>query len=236
MHQKKCVKTIILLCLLTLLISCNPEYQTHSPETTTAFEQPKTVEAFVDRVVDGDTIQVVIEGDEEIVRFLLVDTPETKHPNLPKQPFGEEASKFAKKVLTNQTVTLEFDGPKRDKYDRLLAYVWFENNMFNELLLEQGLARYAYQYDPPYTYQQQLKQAESQAMGKNIGIWSLPGYVTEEGFEQQETVDSDQVQDTTDQIYQTCSDAHTANVTPIYQGDRGYSSHLDRDGDGIACE
>lgn len=116
----------------------------------------------VTRIVDGDTIEINYEGKTESVRLLLVDTPETKHPNLPVQPFGPEASEFAEKTLAGKTVQVEFDGPKRDKYDRLLAYLWIDGKNFNKMLLENGLARYAYVYDPPYKYQETMKQRKAE--------------------------------------------------------------------------
>ncbi|UOQ50595.1 thermonuclease family protein [Gracilibacillus caseinilyticus] len=157
-------------------------------------------------------------------------TPETKHPDLPKQPFGEEASDFAEEILAGETVQVEFDGPKRDKYDRLLGYIWINGENFNQLLLENGLARYAYVYDPPYTHQTWMEQAEQEAQADEIGIWSIEDYVTEDGFHHIEETDADE------KIYRSCSEAETAEVTPLYQGDKGYGKHLDRDLDGVACE
>ena len=138
--------------------------------------------AKVTRIVDGDTIEINYQGRTESVRLLLVDTPETKHPQLPVQPFGPEASAFAEEMLLGKTVQVEFDGPKRDKYDRMLAYLWVDGKNFNEMLLEKGLARYAYVYDPPYTHQSSMKAAEARAKEKRIGIWSIDNYVTSSGY------------------------------------------------------
>lgn len=145
--------------------------------------KPETAAALVDRVVDGDTLHVVVNGQKETVRLLLVDTPETKHPDKPVEPFGPEASEFAKELLEGQTVRLEFDGPKRDKYDRLLAYVWIDDVLFNELLVENGLARVAYVYDPPYKHYDTIAAAENRAMKEKKGIWSIENYVREDGFD-----------------------------------------------------
>lgn len=138
--------------------------------------------AQVARVVDGDTIKVTVNGKEETVRMLLVDTPETKHPSKPVQPFGPEASSFAKNKLSGKQVELEYDGPKYDKYERLLAYVWVDGKMFNQLLLEEGLARLAYVYDPPYTHFKEYMKAQNRAKTAEMGIWSKDGYVRDEGF------------------------------------------------------
>ncbi|WLR50076.1 thermonuclease family protein [Bacillus tianshenii] len=141
-------------------------------------------EAKVTNVVDGDTIDIMLNGKEERVRLLLVDTPETKHPNKPVQPFGPEAFEFVKDTLTGQTVQVEYDGPKRDKYDRLLAYIWVDGKNFNQMLLEEGLARLAYVYDPPYTHYETFMKAQNKAMNDQLGIWSLDGYVAEDGFQE----------------------------------------------------
>ena len=96
------------------------------------------------RVADGDTITVrFADGVEERVRLLDVDTPETVHPNLPVECFGAQASDFTK-TLKGQRVGIEEMG--RDRYDRVLAYVWVEVDegaqLWNLRLLEEGLAVY----------------------------------------------------------------------------------------------
>ncbi|WP_117161638.1 thermonuclease family protein [Paraliobacillus sp. X-1268] len=218
----------LLLIILTLLTGCGLQTDLNR-ETQTDSDLPS---ATVDRVVDGDTVHIILDGEEESVRLLLVDTPETKHPNLPVQPYGEQASKFAKEKLTEGTqIQLEYDGPKRDKYDRLLAYIWIDGELFNEMLLEEGFARYAYEYDPPYTHSDQLKEAETKAKAADLNIWSEDGYVTEDGFT---TVDIDET--SSDVYYQNCTAVAEANASPISEGDPGYGTHLDRDGDGIGCE
>ncbi|GAA5416601.1 SPbeta prophage-derived endonuclease YokF [Paraliobacillus ryukyuensis] len=232
--QPKKLLCLLVIWLLLILAGCALDNSTNSTE------QPDTVIAKVKRVIDGDTIQVEVNGQEENVRMLLVDTPETKHPNLPKQPFGEDATAFAKEILTDQNIKLEFDGPTRDKYDRLLAYIWIDGKLFNEWLLEKGLARYAYEYDPPYTYKKQMKQAENNAAEQKLGIWSITNYVTEEGFQfnesETEITNNIQAEVNSAHVYQTCKDARKASVTPLYRGDKGYSDQLDGDGDGVACE
>lgn len=202
----------------------------------------ETEAATVTRVIDGDTIEVEKDGETETVRLLLVDTPETKHPTNPVQPFGKEASQFATAELEGKTVQLEYDGPKRDKYDRLLAYVWIDGEQFNEQLLTEGLARYAYVYNPPYTYSEELKKAESEARKAERGIWSIPGYVTDDGFQYEE----DSTNDGYDGPYdpsgndRDCSSFDThEEAQAFYEAAGGPDAdphRLDRDGNGIACE
>ncbi len=93
--------------------------------------------------------------------------------------------------MSGREVKLKFDGPKRDKYDRLLAYVWVDGKNFNKMLLEEGLAHYAYVYDPPYTHLQEFIKAQTKAMNNKLGIWSIDGYVTEDGFNADAAEDED---------------------------------------------
>ncbi|MGP4042047.1 thermonuclease family protein [Gracilibacillus sp. D59] len=241
---------ISLLIVITVLTGCGTvtveNDQTDTPATDNTTGETVTQEiqesnsnddnfakATVSRVVDGDTVNIDIDGQEETIRLLLVDTPETKHPNLPVQPFGPEASNFAVEKLTGKEVKVEFDGPERDKYDRLLGYIWVDGENFNQLLLEEGLARYAYVYDPPYTHQDEMKQAEQLAREAEIGIWSIDGYVTDDGFNHKIPTDD---QEDKDVEYANCTEAREAGATPLYEGDPGYGSYMDGDGDGVACE
>ncbi|QDP39972.1 thermonuclease family protein [Radiobacillus deserti] len=88
-----------------------------------------------------------------------------------------------KQLLEGKTVQIEFDGPLRDYYDRLLAYIWVDNQLFNEMLLREGLARYAYEFDPPYRYSDRLLDAEQGAKDEQKAIWSIDGYVSKNGFQ-----------------------------------------------------
>ncbi|WP_018705778.1 thermonuclease family protein [Siminovitchia fordii] len=139
----------------------------------------------VTRVVDGDTIEVDLNGKSEKVRMILVDTPETKHPRLGVQPFGPEASKFTTKTLENQMVTLELGTQERDKYGRLLAYVWIEDKLFNNMLLEKGFARVAV-YPPNTKYLDEFEATQEKAKKKGIGIWAIENYAQDDGFKEPE--------------------------------------------------
>jgi micrococcal nuclease len=141
----------------------------------------------VTKVVDGDTIKVNINGQEETIRLLLIDTPETVHPHKPVQPYGPEASAFIKQLLDGKKVRLELGISERDKYGRLLAYVYTENGkMVNKLLLEEGLARVAYIYQPNTKYLEELQAIQKKAQELNKGIWSIENYDDEDSFEGEE--------------------------------------------------
>ena len=79
------------------------------------------------RVVDGDTVRLAINGDEENVRLIGIDTPETVHPTRGEEPYGKEASDFTKQLLEGRSVYLEFDIEERDRFGRLLAYLYIDD-------------------------------------------------------------------------------------------------------------
>jgi micrococcal nuclease len=129
----------------------------------------------VERVVDGDTIEVnsAVSGTED-VRLLGVDTPETVDPNEPVEPYGPEASAFTKQQLESQRVTLIYDQERTDQYGRALAYVRIgrRSETFNETLLRQGYAQ-LYVVPPNDRYEARFSQAQEQARRAQRGIWGL---------------------------------------------------------------
>lgn len=95
-----------------------------------------------------------------------------------------DASNYAKKVMpVGKKVQLELDVSERDKYGRLLGYIWVDGEMYNNMVIEQGLARVAYIYAPNTKYVDQLRETQSKAQKKAIGIWSIENYVTDSGFD-----------------------------------------------------
>ena len=157
-------------------------------ELTQLSSPPKgSIKATVDRDVDGDTVIVTTESGQKMdVRLLLVDTPETKHPNMGVQKYGKEASEFTSSHLKKgQVIYLEQDVEKKDKYNRDLAYIWFKDNgkwiMINEVLVANGLARVAYVYESK-KYLSKLEELQNKAKEEKLNIWSKPGYVTNRGF------------------------------------------------------
>jgi len=163
-----------LVLLLGVLVSCNKAADTPPAGETTADDQQQSlISAEVVNVVDGDTIDVRLKsGKQERVRFILVDTPETVHPKKGEEPFGREASDFTKKTLSGQKVDLKLGVQERDKYGRLLAYVYLKDGtMINELLLQKGLARVAV-FPPNTEFVDQFRDIEAQAKKEYKGIWS----------------------------------------------------------------
>ncbi len=122
----------------------------------------------VDRVVDGDTIEL---SDGRKVRYIGIDTPETKDPRKEIQCFGEEASAYNRDLVEGKVVAIEADVADKDQYDRLLRYVWLEDEMINKKLVAEGYA-YASSYPPNVKYQAQFKLAQQQAREQNLGLWA----------------------------------------------------------------
>jgi micrococcal nuclease len=104
-------------------------------------ESPRTAEAAVVRVVDGDTLEVRIGGGVEDVRLIGVDTPETVKPGEPVQCYGPAASRYAHRTLEGQRVRLVFGVERRDIYGRLLAYAYIGHRFVNAALVRRGFAR-----------------------------------------------------------------------------------------------
>jgi micrococcal nuclease len=101
----------------------------------------RSVHARVTRVIDGDTVEVGIDGREDEVRYIGIDTPETVKPGTPVQCFGPQASVLNHRLVEGRTVRLVFDRERRDVYGRLLAYVFVGGEFVNARLARLGYAR-----------------------------------------------------------------------------------------------
>jgi len=130
-----------------------------------------TVEARVTRVVDGDTIDVYMDGVVHRVRYIGIDTPETVHPSEPVECFGKEASAKNSQLVGGKTVRLEKDVSETDQYGRLLRYVWVGDIFVNDYLVRQGYA-YASTYPPDVKYADQFAEAQTEAIANNRGLWA----------------------------------------------------------------
>lgn len=125
------------------------------------------------KCVDGDTATFTVDNKKTKVRFLAIDTPETKHPTKGEEPFGKEASNYTCNELKKaKKIKLEYDpnSDKTDKYDRTLAWVFVDDELLQGKLIENGLAKVAYLYDD-YKYTPDLQQLEKQAKKDKVGIW-----------------------------------------------------------------
>lgn len=139
--------------------------------TNSALQSQSSELVKVVRVVDGDTIDVEINGKTEPVRYIGIDTPETVDPRKPVQCFGIEASKKNKELVEEKMVRLEKDITDRDKYNRLLRYIWVDDMLINQVLVEQGFAK-SYSYPPDIKYQTKFDEAERKAREDKLGLWT----------------------------------------------------------------
>ncbi len=124
--------------------------------------------ATVVSVVDGDTIK--IEGGE-VVRYIGMDTPETVAPNRPIGCFGKEASDKNKALVQGKVVELVKDVSNRDRYGRLLRYIWIGDEMINETLVREGYAQVS-TYPPDVAYVDRFVAAQRKAESDKAGMWS----------------------------------------------------------------
>ncbi|MGE5702500.1 MAG: thermonuclease family protein [Clostridia bacterium] len=229
-------------------------------ETTSSQEDVASVSRFsakVLEVIDGDTIKVDLNGTETPIRFLLVDTPETKHPQHGELPFGKEASNFTKGLLTGKTVELEQDGiPVPDKDGHMLYYAYVEGKSVQELLLEKGLARVVNTDHQNAKYMSLYRAIQEKAQKTGTGIWGVNNYVKEDGYHPEAVKKEVAVkkeaaptpkpapkpapkaapQPAKEVYYGSCKEAKAAGAAPLHRGEPGYRAKLDRDNDGVACE
>ncbi len=125
------------------------------------------------RVIDGDTLEVAFKGQSERVRLIGVDSPETNKGPL---CYGAEATEKARELLgaSDGKVMLEKDVSERDRYGRLLRYVWLpgqgEPTMLNLEMAKQGYARAA-AYPPDVKHQRHFEEVEKLARAQNLGLW-----------------------------------------------------------------
>ena len=165
-HKSEKIAELVLALTLSLLLNTPLFAETH----------------LCTRVVDGDTI--VVKGIGKI-RLIGVDTPETKHPRKPIEYFGKEASAFTRKMVEGKKVRLEYDWQRKDRYGRVLAYVYvmtndvkdmpeFKNRASIELMLNAEIIKQGYGHAyTRYTfkYLEQFRKYEKEARENKRGLW-----------------------------------------------------------------
>jgi len=127
------------------------------------------------RVIDGDTIDIHYGEKKERIRLLNVDTPESVHPDKTRNTsLGKQASDYTKKRLSGKYVSLEFEGKRKGKYGRLLAYVILDNTNFNLELVQNGWSPYYTKYGKSKRYHEKFRLAQKQAQLRRVNIWIDP--------------------------------------------------------------
>lgn len=132
---------------------------------------PAHVQAQVVRVLDGDTVDVLIEGAPTRIRLINVGTPELSSPIPCVNALASQAKAFTAGLVLDQVVGLEFDVARLDVYKRLLAYVYVGDLMLNRLLLEQGLA-YVATVRPNVRYREVFLALQRAAKAAKVGMWA----------------------------------------------------------------
>lgn len=125
----------------------------------------------LDKCIDGDTASFYINGNLEKVRFIAINAPEYTSKI---EYYGKESSEYVCNKLTNaKSIELEYD-PKsdmKDKYDRVLAWVYVDNELLQKDLVKNGYAEVAYIYDK-YLYVDDLCSIQDNAYNNRVGIWA----------------------------------------------------------------
>jgi micrococcal nuclease len=155
---------VILIIVIALLVTGGDD----DPEP--ALEKSSSQTAAVTRVVDGDTVEVRIDGVVEDLRYIGVDTPESVKPDTPVECFGPEASEFNSELVEGETVRLVYDAERRDVYERLLAYVYVGNTFVNAELVRRGYAT-TLTIAPNDRFAAMFDRLEREASAAGRGLW-----------------------------------------------------------------
>ncbi|GAB7022172.1 thermonuclease family protein [Salidesulfovibrio brasiliensis] len=125
-------------------------------------------EAFLERVIDGDSIRLVMNDQNVEIRLIGIDAPEYR------QEWSKAAKRFVVDFLTGRHIEVRFDKQRRDRYGRTLAYVYADTAMLNEALVRNGLAL-AYPIPPNLRHKVTLARAEAEARKARAGFWKQGG-------------------------------------------------------------
>jgi len=159
--------------LVGILVACEPT--SRSDEPGGGGDRGPGAGVLVTRVVDGDTAMMTIDGGEVRVRFIGIDTPESVAPDQPVECYGTQASAYTASRIEGRTVRLEFDVERTDQYGRTLAYVWIDDELFNETLLAEGYALVT-TYPPNVRYVERFVASQREAREAGRGLWgACPG-------------------------------------------------------------
>lgn len=138
-------------------------------------EQAATESARFIRVVDGDTIKLFLQGKEETIRVIGINTPETVDPRKSVECYGKEATEFAKTFFASPSAEIilmrDITQGDQDKYQRLLRYVSVAGVDYGESTIREGYA-YEYTYDSPYQKQELYRLLQKKASDEQRGLWS----------------------------------------------------------------
>ncbi len=161
--------------IFVLFLITQDTNQISEPKIETAIPHP-TISAFIPvlRVVDGDTIKISVNNTTDTIRLIGMDSPETVDPKKPVQCFGKEASQKMNELVLGKPVRLAADATQgdKDKYGRLLRFVFLEDGTdVEKVMIQEGYA-FEYTYDAYYKYRAEYKIAEEYARNNKLGLWN----------------------------------------------------------------
>lgn len=200
-----------------------------SPQVTSAY--------LVTSVIDGDTFNILMNGEKQTVRLIAVDAPESKHPTKPVQCFSMEAKNYLKELIENKYITMDEEDldANKDRYGRLLRYAFINGTNVNELLLKNGYALEK-TYVKGYKYQLTFKKAQAYAQTNKLGLWSsstCDGDVNVNTYLAKESPDLEYIYGC--DCAKTCSGIKTCKEA-IFQLEVCKCAGRDPDGNGVPCE
>jgi micrococcal nuclease len=153
----------IAVTVLATMVACTSAGQAAAPDRSDVVP--------VLKVTDGDTFHVLYRGQDERVRLIGIDTPEVPWYGGDEECFGVEAGLYARERLDGKWVRLEFDVARRDRYDRLLAYVYLGGELFNLTLVRRGYAT-SQSVPPNVGFAAEFEAGEVEARIAKVGLWS----------------------------------------------------------------
>lgn len=172
MRTKTVQRRLIKLALGLVVLGLTYYFRDPVQQAVTSAPQVAASDYTVTEAVDGDTIKIKMGDKIETIRMIGVDTPETHDPRKAVQCFGKQASDYTKNLLLNKQVRLESDpnDSDRDKYKRLLRYVYLGEMLVNQELIKQG---YAFAYTVfPFTKLDDFRASEQEARAASRGLWA----------------------------------------------------------------
>lgn len=168
--------------------------------------------------IDGDTATFRTIGK---VRFLYVDTPESTKTI---EPYGKEAAAFTCNALKNAShIQLEYDGNKKDKYNRTLAWIWVDGTLLQQRLVEKGYVEKFYDYGT-YRYEDKLRNLQATAKKNRVGLWSGQASSSASGGSSSKIT------------FKNCTELRKVYPNGVPSTHPAYQKKFDRDGDNFACE
>ena len=207
-------------------------------ETTASPDQLITVKDF--KVYDGDTADFILERQIEPsikARFLLMDAPEIRGG----VPYSKAARKRVNQLFEEaELIQIEYEGPKKDKYQRDLVHVWVDGHLLSEILIREGyaIARYIHQYLPNSQYVKAIYEAQEKAKYEGLRVW-VDGdleFINKAEYELQANHSAGSVNEAEEVYYRNCKEVWQAGKAPIREGDPGFRPQFDGDKDGVGCE